>query len=157
VPGRDPVAAQAHDRQPPRHPRVRQPEAADDARGGGAALPRQPRREDPRVHPRDPRRPVPRAELDAGPPEPRPPAVQGRRARRPRRQRDRRLRPRPRWRGPIPPASRPSAMRPRITICGVLGLVVFVALGLAAIRSASVYWITAASWVVMTWLSVALL
>ena len=38
VPARAAAAAQAHDRQPPRHLRVRQPEAADDPRGDRAAL-----------------------------------------------------------------------------------------------------------------------
>ena len=77
VPPRTAHAAQAHDRQPPRHSRVRQPQGADDARGDGAALAGQPRRQDPRLHPRDPRRPQPRVELDAVPAEPGTPAVQG--------------------------------------------------------------------------------
>ena len=42
-------------------------------------LPGQPRRQDPRLHPRDPRRSQPRIELDAVPAEPRPTALQGER------------------------------------------------------------------------------
>ena len=38
VPARAAPAAEAHDRQPPRHSRVRQPQAADDPRGDRAAL-----------------------------------------------------------------------------------------------------------------------
>ena len=76
-PRRAAAAAQAHDRQPPRLLRVRQPQAADDARGRRAPLPRQPRRQDPHLQPRDPRRPQPRLELDAVPAEPGPAALQG--------------------------------------------------------------------------------
>ena len=39
------AAAEAHDRQPSRPVRVRQPQAADDARSRGPAPPRQPRRQ----------------------------------------------------------------------------------------------------------------
>lgn len=46
-------------------------------------------------------------------------------------------------------------MRWRVSISGCLGAVFVVALGLAALRSASVYWVTAVAWVVLFWLSVA--
>jgi hypothetical protein len=48
-------------------------------------------------------------------------------------------------------------MRPRITIAGASGVVLFVALGLAGLRSGSVYWVTATSWVLLTWLSASIL
>ena len=43
------AAAEAHDRQPPRRIRLRQPQAAHDAGGRGPVLPRQPRRQDQHV------------------------------------------------------------------------------------------------------------
>jgi hypothetical protein len=48
-------------------------------------------------------------------------------------------------------------MRPRITIAGSLGLVLFVALALAGLRSGSVYWVTALAWVLLLWLSASIL
>ena len=51
VPRRAAIAAQAHDRQPPRHPRVWQSQAADDAGSNRATLSRQPRRKDPHLRP----------------------------------------------------------------------------------------------------------
>ena len=77
VPARAAAPAQAHDRQPPRHLRVRQSEAADDPRGRRASLPGQSRRQDSHVQPRDPRRPQSRLELDAVPAEPGSKALQG--------------------------------------------------------------------------------
>ena len=58
------AAAQAHDRQPSRPVRVRQPEAADDARSRRPAPPRQSRRQDPQLRAADARRPERRERLD---------------------------------------------------------------------------------------------
>jgi hypothetical protein len=48
-------------------------------------------------------------------------------------------------------------MRPRITILGILGVVLAVALALAAVRSGSEVWVAALSLVLLTWLSASLL
>ena len=70
---------QAHGDQPPRRIRIRQPEAADDARSRRPAPPRQPRRQDGQLHAADDRLPERRKQLDAVSHEPGPQAVQGRR------------------------------------------------------------------------------
>ena len=69
---------QAHDHQPPRRVRIRQPEAADDARSRRPAPPRQPRRQAGQLHAADERLPERREQLDAVSREPGPQAVQGR-------------------------------------------------------------------------------
>ncbi len=68
--------AQAHGDQPPRRIRIRQLEAADDARSGRPAPPRQPRRQDGQLHAIDQRLPQRRKQLDTVPRQPRPQALQ---------------------------------------------------------------------------------
>ena len=46
---------------------------------------------------------------------------------------------------------------PRLTLSGMLGIVALLALGLGAMRSASVYWVSAVSWVLLVWLCAGLL
>jgi hypothetical protein len=46
---------------------------------------------------------------------------------------------------------------PRLTLSGMLGLIALVGLGLGALRSASVFWVSAVSWVLLFWLCAALL
>ena len=64
APGRDRAAAEAHDRQPSRRVRLRQPQAAHDAGGRGPVLPRQPGRQGEFVPAAAPRRPERRQPLD---------------------------------------------------------------------------------------------
>jgi hypothetical protein len=45
-------------------------------------------------------------------------------------------------------------MRGRVSISGCFGVIGFLAVVLAALKSSSVYWVTAAAWVVLLWLSV---
>ena len=71
------LAAQAHDPEPSRHLRIRRRPPADDARGHRPALPGQPRREDPQLHPRHPRGPQPVVGVDALQPVDPAAAVQG--------------------------------------------------------------------------------
>ena len=72
------AATEAHDRQPSRSVRIRQPQAAHDARGRAPAPPGQPRRQDPLVRPVDARRSERRKRLDQLSPRPGSQAVQGR-------------------------------------------------------------------------------
>jgi len=46
---------------------------------------------------------------------------------------------------------------PRLTLSGLLGIIAFVALGLGALRSSSVYWVSAVSWLLLLWLCAGLL
>ncbi|MDR3634973.1 MAG: hypothetical protein P4L84_14305, partial [Isosphaeraceae bacterium] len=46
---------------------------------------------------------------------------------------------------------------PRLTLSGMLGLIALIAIGLGALRFASVYWASAVSWVLLLWLCAGLL
>ena len=77
VPEETVLAAEAHDRQPPRRVRLRQSEVADDRGGRGPVLPRQSRRQGQLLPAASSRRRERRQRLDRLPSEPRPEVVQG--------------------------------------------------------------------------------